>query len=640
IILIGKSVEEILKGSIEKFVKMDSEMVSIIGNSVETPPTFEYGEKSSNISFKLAKILKKSPMEIAEEISNDINKNLDEASIVSETKALRGYINFFYYFPNFFYQLQSKILKERNNFGKNLQGDGKKIIVEHTSINPVKPLHIGNLRNAILGDCVARLYLWNGWEVEIQNLIDNFGRQVATLIWGILKNHHLDVIREVEDTYDVWLGKVYSHCNELLEKTDDWEEVDKIMVDMRNDPKIYRFMRYICQLCVNSNLETTWRYGITYDYLVWESDISRSGIWEETLHLLEKSESFSWEKDGPNEGCFVAHLSELTEFQDKKNPDKVFVRSNGLPTYVAHDVALQLWKLGLVKAKLKSRSIVKQRDEAGEVRDLWTSIDYDLPTKITREFGKSDRVCNVIGMEQNYLQEIVRYTLKLLDLSDEFQNSFHMSYKHVNAPHARFSGRTGNWLDERAWADAVFQDTYRSAFKTIIKKRPDLEKDPDKRDKIVSSITSGAIRYWLTKFSTETEIKFRIEDATSLEGDTGPFLMYSFVRATKILSKLSKKQKIADLGAIDISSQEKKLIMNLSLFPEIIKTAAETFQPILLAKYAFDLAASFNKFYETSRVINAESKILKAFRSILVQCFEIVMKNSLSTLGIPIIDEM
>jgi arginyl-tRNA synthetase len=633
-------VEEILKGSIEKFVKMDSEMVSIIGNSVETPPTFEYGEKSSNISFKLAKILKKSPMEIAEEISNDINKNLDEASIVSETKALRGYINFFYYFPNFFYQLQSKILKERNNFGKNLQGDGKKIIVEHTSINPVKPLHIGNLRNAILGDCVARLYLWNGWEVEIQNLIDNFGRQVATLIWGILKNHHLDVIREVEDTYDVWLGKVYSHCNELLEKTDDWEEVDKIMVDMRNDPKIYRFMRYICQLCVNSNLETTWRYGITYDYLVWESDISRSGIWEETLHLLEKSESFSWEKDGPNEGCFVAHLSELTEFQDKKNPDKVFVRSNGLPTYVAHDVALQLWKLGLVKAKLKSRSIVKQRDEAGEVRDLWTSIDYDLPTKITREFGKSDRVCNVIGMEQNYLQEIVRYTLKLLDLSDEFQNSFHMSYKHVNAPHARFSGRTGNWLDERAWADAVFQDTYRSAFKTIIKKRPDLEKDPDKRDKIVSSITSGAIRYWLTKFSTETEIKFRIEDATSLEGDTGPFLMYSFVRATKILSKLSKKQKIADLGAIDISSQEKKLIMNLSLFPEIIKTAAETFQPILLAKYAFDLAASFNKFYETSRVINAESKILKAFRSILVQCFEIVMKNSLSTLGIPIIDEM
>lgn len=638
--MFGTSVEQILRDSIEKFTTIDSEMGSIIENSIETPPTFEYGEKSSNISFKLAKVLKKSPIVIAEEISEEINGNLDEKSIILETKALKGYINFFFNIANFFRELQTKILKDGSNFGRNNEGKGKKIIVEHTSINPVKPLHIGNLRNAILGDCIARLYLWNGWQVEIQNLIDDFGRQVATLIWGILNNHHLDVIREVEDTYDVWLGKVYSYCNGLLEKKDEWKEVDKIMVGMRNDQEIYRFMRYICQLCVNSNLETAWRYGITYDYLVWESDISRSGIWEETLNLLEKSKSFSWEEDGPNEGCFVAHLSELNEFKDKKNPDKIFIRSNGLPTYVAHDVALQFWKLGLVKAKLKSRSIVKQKNEAGEVRDLWTSIDYPLPVSKKREFGNSDRVCNVIGMEQNYLQEIVRYTLKLLDLTEEFHNSFHMSYKHVNAPHARFSGRTGNWLDERAWADAVFQDTYNSAFKTITKKRPDLEEDPDKREEIVTSITSGAIRYWLTKFSTETEIKFRIEDATSLEGDTGPFLMYSLVRATKILSKLPKKQKFDNLKGLEISDQEKSLIINLSLLPEIIKTAATSFQPILLAKYAFDLAASFNRFYETSRVINAESTELKAFRSILVNTFKVVMQNTLNILGIPIIDEM
>ena len=632
--------EQILKDSIEKFIKIDSEIGSIIENSIETPPTFEYGEKSSNISFKLAKLLKKSPIVIAEEISEEINRNLDEKSIIREAKALRGYINFFFNISNFFKVLHLDILKKGSNYGRNNEGRGKKIIVEHTSINPVKPLHIGNLRNAILGDCVARLYLWNGWQVEIQNLIDDFGRQVATLIWGIVNDHHLDVIREVEDTYDVWLGKVYSYCNGLLEEKDDWQEVDKIMVGMRNDPKIYRFMRYICQLCVNNNLETAWRYGVNYDYLVWESDISRSGIWEETLQLLEKSKSFSWEKDGPNEGCFVAHLSELTEFKDKKNPDKIFIRSNGIPTYTAHDVALQFWKLGLVKAKLKSRSIVKQKNEAGEVRDLWTSVDYDVPGTKKRDFGNSNRVCNVIGMEQNYLQEIVRYTLKLLNLNEEFHNSFHMSYKHVNAPHARFSGRTGNWLDERAWADAVFQDTYNVAFKTITKKRPDLEEDPAKREEIVSSITSGAIRYWLAKFSTETEIKFRIEDATSLEGDTGPFLMYSLVRATKILSKLPKKQNLGNLKGLVISDQEKSLIINLSLFPEIIKTAAASFQPILLAKYAFDLAASFNKFYETSRVINADSAKLKTFRSILVMSFEVVMQNALKTLGIPIIDEM
>jgi arginyl-tRNA synthetase len=253
-------------------------------------------------------------------------------------------------------------------------------------------------------------------------------------------------------------------------------------------------------------------------------------------------------------------------------------------------------------------------------------------------------VCNVIGVEQNYLQEIVRYTLKLLSLDNEYKNSFHMSYKHVNAPHARFSGRSGNWYEERAWADAVFDDTLAAAFTTISKKRPDLEDNPQKREEIISNITVGAIRYWLIKFSTETEIKFRIEDATSLEGDTGPFLMYSFVRAKKILGKLTTKRKgkKASLKKIEMqfSPQEKQLILELHRFPEVVQKAALSFQPLMVSKYAFDLASSFNRFYETSRVINAETNELKSLRAALVESFAIVMGNTLRVLGIPFVDEM
>ncbi|PWI48764.1 arginine--tRNA ligase [Candidatus Heimdallarchaeota archaeon B3_Heim] len=635
-----KTIKRVLKQVIKPHIAIDSNIEHLIENSIEIPPTFEFGERSTNIAFKLASFLKKSPMKIAEELSGEINSIVDEKSLIVKTTSVKGYINFFINFTPFFNSLYSQIKKEGVNYGENQRGNGKKIIVEHTSINPVKPLHIGNLRNAVLGDCIARLYKRNGWEVEIQNLIDDFGRQVATLIWGILNGHHLGVIREINEKYDVWLGKVYSHCNNILAEQDSWNEVDKIMIDMRHDPHMYRFMRNICQACVDSNLETAWRYGITYDYLVWESDISRSGVWEETLRLLEKNSSFRWEKEGPNAGCFIANLGELAEFQDKKNPDKVFIRSNGIPTYVAHDVALQLWKFGIVKANLTSRSVVKQKNEAEETRDLWTSTDFHVSGEAEKSFGKPDRVCNVIGMEQNYEQEIVRYTLKLLSLKKEFVNSFHMSYKHVSAPHARFSGRSGNWLEERAWADAVFEDTYAAAFKAISKKRLDLEDDPIKRNLIVNSITAAAIRYWLIKFSTETEIKFRIEDATSLEGDTGPFLMYSSVRATKILAKLSKIKTFSKHGKYEITQQEKTLILQLYRCPEIVKNAADSFQPLMVAKYAYDLASSFNRFYETSRVINAKTAKLKQFRLALVQIFSIAMQNLLHILGIPIVDEM
>ena len=638
--MIEKSVIKVLEKAIETQIEISSEIEELIAKSIEIPPTLEFGERSSNIAFKLAKTLKKSPMRIADDISESINSFYEENSIINSSTSIKGYINVFLNYSTLFSKLHTQIQNEKENYGSNNNGKGKKIIVEHTSINPVKPLHIGNLRNAILGDCIARLYSLNGWVVEVQNLIDDFGKQVATLVWGMLNGHQLKVARESTDKYDVWLGKVYSYCNNMLEKSDQWEEVDQIMVAMRNDDNMYHFMRGIAQSCVNSNLETTWRYGITYDFLVWESDIARSGIWEETLQLLEKSNSFYWEKEGTNAGCFIAHLGNLPEFEDKKNPDKVFVRSNGIPTYVAHDVALQLWKFGVVKAKLQSQSLVKQKNEASDVKDLWSSIDFTLKGQKKKTFGKSDRICNVIGMEQNYLQEIVKYTLKLLKLMDEYNNSYHMSYKHVSAPHARFSGRTGNWYEERAWADAVFDDTLAVAFKTISKKRPDLEDNPLRKNEIISCITTGAIRYWLTKFSTETEIKFRIEDATSLEGDTGPFLMYSFVRANKIIGKLKDVKEFSELKDGSWSLHEKKLILDLYRFPLIIVTAAESFQPLIVAKYAFELASSFNRFYETSRVINAESEGLKLFRAALVRNFAIVMGNVLKVLGIPLVDEM
>lgn len=631
----------LLHETVSNVTNITPQLEEFLLKSIEIPPSLDFGERSTNIAFKMAKILHQSPMKIAENLSAKINEKLPY-KFIRNSDVKNGYVNFYFDYVELFKEVSQLIIKENSGYGTNKSGEGRKIVIEHTSINPVKPLHIGNLRNAVLGDIMARLYQWNGWIVEVQNLIDDLGRQVATLVWGFLNGVQLEITRNPHENYDVWLGKVYSQCNAILEEKNAWNEVDKIMVDMKEDPMIYRFMRSICQACVESNLETTWKHGIFYDYLVWESDISRSGIWNETLLLLEKNDSFSWEEDGPNKGCFVANLGDLAEFKDKKTSQKVFIRSNKVPTYVAHDVALQLWKFGLVKAPLMSRPLTKQVNENQEEKSLWTSTDLVLPESKTRKFGNADRVCNVIGVEQDYLQDIVRYSLKLLKLDDEFQNTFHLSYKHVSAPQARFSGRTGNWYEERAWADAVLEDTIDEAFRVISSKRPDLNQDLIKKREITNRIAIGAIRYWLTKFSTETEIKFRIEDATSLEGDTGPFLMYAHVRASKILEKLDTKFKTNEFELLDsdINSQEKQLLLELIRFPQLIISAAAFFQPIQVTKYAYELAASFNKFYETSPVISAKKLDIKQFRAQLVKMFQIVMGNVLHVLGIPIVDEM
>jgi len=640
--MLDNLVLEELSRSISQLTTVNNDINELISRSIEIPPSLDLGERSSNIAFKLAKSLQKSPKQISEIITLDINKNLSGNSMIQKVEPVNGYINFYFNFSIVFKELNLKIKNEKNNYGKNDSGQGKKIVIEHTSINPVKPLHIGNLRNAILGDIISRLYHWNGWKVEVQNLIDDLGRQVATLIWGFLNGIQFKLSRDSLEKFDVWLGRLYSQSNKILEESNRWNEVDAIMIKMRDDPILYSYMRNICQACVDVNLETAWQYGITYDYLVWESDISKSGIWEETLHLLEKNDSFTWETKGENKGCFVAYLGDLDEFQDKKNPVKIFVRSNGVPTYVAHDVALQFWKFGLVKASLSSNGLVQQINESGERKNLWSSSNLNITELLPIEFGKADRVCNVIGVEQEFLQEIVRYTLKLLDMDEKYGNSFHLSYKHVNAPHARFSGRSGNWYEERAWADAVLQDTFDEAFKVISSKRPDLESNYSKKREITLKLSVGAIRYWLAKFSTETEIKFRIEDATSLEGDTGPFLVYSHVRAKKILEKIGKKRvkRQYKINEEQISLQEKQLVLDLLKFPVIVEMAASVFQPIQMTKYANELASSFNKFYETSPVLNAETLDLKIFRIMMVECFVVVMENVLKILGISLVDEM
>ncbi|MEM4675299.1 MAG: arginine--tRNA ligase, partial [Nitrososphaerota archaeon] len=524
ILTVKASIADALWQTLEKLGFSNAVSRSDVSNLSE-PPDPKLGDVSSTVPFKLARHLRRTPFEIAREIVSCMEK----PDFVERVEAVEpGYVNFFLDKVRLASAVVKTVMAEGDKYGFCDIGKGRKVVVEHTAVNPTKPLHIGHLRNAVLGDIVANLLRACGWNVEVQNYIDDLGRQMGVLVWAFLNNLHLEVPRDRDMKLDFWYGLVYAKAAQKLEKNPELEaEVDEVMKQMLSNGEVSLFSRQLAEKCVESNLETAARVGITYDLLVWESDISKARLWERTMKLLEKSEYFVWETEGEYKGCFVAKLSRLEEFKDKKNPDKVLVRSNMVPTYVAHDIAYQLWKFGLLEADLKYRPWHKQFNG----KDLWTTSPI-LATPMTC-FARADRVINVIGYEQEYLQKTVRACLKLLGYLEQAENSIHLSYKHVQLMGERFSGREGNWVGYHA--DAVINQTMLCAYEQVNKNIPDAS-ELEKRQ-IAEIIAVGAVRYWLAKFSTEQTIIFDYQKVTNFDGETGPYIQYAAVRAKSILER-------------------------------------------------------------------------------------------------------
>ncbi|MEM3586433.1 MAG: arginine--tRNA ligase, partial [Candidatus Jordarchaeaceae archaeon] len=385
--------------------------------SLEQPPDPKLGNLSSSIAFRISKSARRKPLEIAQRIVEKIK--IQEIPLVERIEvASPGYINFYFNDLKLVEVIINKVFEEGQDYGRTNLGKGEKVLIEHTAVNPTKPLHIGHLRNAVLGDVIANLHRACGWNVEVENYIDDLGRQVGVLVWAFLNNIHLDVPREKDTKLDFWYGLIYAKAAQRLKEKPELEkEVDNVMREMeRGGNEIADFSRHLSEMCVESNLETTTRANISYNLLVWESDIARSKIWAETLKKLEQSENFVWETEGEYKGCFVAKFSRLEEFKDKKNPDKVIIRSNQVPTYIAHDIAYQLWKFGKLSAKMKYRPWNTQFNQ----QILWTTSP--ILSKESSEFANAKKVINVIGYEQEYLQQGLKASIKLLGYEEEAKN--------------------------------------------------------------------------------------------------------------------------------------------------------------------------------------------------------------------------
>ncbi|MBI5223644.1 arginine--tRNA ligase [Candidatus Micrarchaeota archaeon] len=593
--------EEIAK-DIAKVAKCDFEIAFA---SIENG---KFGDISSKIAFTLSKERKENPAKIAPEIAKELQKN----QWVQRIEATGPYINF-YFSPETYGKIIEEILKREFEYGRSKgKSNANKIMIEFPSVNPNKPWHIGHLRNGLLGDSVARILEAAGHKVERMDYIDDLGLQVAQSLWGFL---NFDA--KPHGKFDMWLGEQYVGVSKKFEEDKDIvEQVRETLKEMEEgNNEIANAARDLTEKCVKAQYETAFNYGIYHDVLVFESDIMRV-IFKAGIEYIKKNNAIELETEGKNAGCWVVKLEGEGEFANMENPDKVLIRSDGTAVYTGKDVIFHLWKFGQLKDEFTYEPFIVQPN--GKTAYKTSKKGKQM------NHGNAQQCINVIGVEQAYPQKVIAEVFRRLNLTQQAANHHHLAYEQVGLPEGKFSGRKGTWLGYTA--DELLEEAKERVMQKI---KPEIEQT--EKEEISRKVAVGAIRFAFLKIGSEKKITFKWEDALNMEGDSGPYAQYAYVRTKSILAK---SKEAPEAIAPSYNESEKQLTLKLAQLPQIVEKAAKEHSPQIISTYSLEVAALFSSFYNASPVLIAEDEKTRKSRLAITKATGIVLKNSLELLGI------
>jgi arginyl-tRNA synthetase len=644
--------------------------VTLMQLAVEQPPSIAMGELALPVAFELAKRLRKAPRVIATELAAELNAILPELEgIASVEVAGAGYLNI---------RLDRAAIARRVAADQHadIGGPGFRL-VEHTSINPNKAAHIGHLRNAILGDTFQRLLrpdaYKRGYEVGVQNYIDNTGVQVADVVVGLmqLEGKNLASTREFLTDLASRGERIDFYCWDLYAQVSQWYAADPDQSATRKQIRLdtlhaieaggndtAKIADIIATAVLHRHLETMERLGIEYDFLPRESEILHLHFWDAARELMIERGVLYLETAGKNKGCYVmrrAGTAEEIAVADSSVPDedaKVIVRSNGTITYVGKDIAYHLWKFGLLSGK----DFGYKKFHQYPTHTCWISTegpsDPGHPV-----FGHADAIYNVIDSRQNDPQTQVIQALRGMGFTEAADRYTHFSYEMValtprcaielgyavseedqKKPYIEVSGRKGFGVK----ADDLLDQLIAAARAEVDTRHPDLT--DLERQTIATQIGVGALRYFMLRYTRNTVIAFDFKDALSFEGETGPYVQYAIVRAANIFRKgeTTVEASLAALQGLDLSGildgeegttlwETWLLVSKLTL---MIEQCIATSEPAYLAKYAFQLAQQFNNFYHRHHILHETDPTRKAFFFATAAVAQREMVRALGYLGI------
>ena len=628
---------------------------------LEKPPKLEMGEAASPVCFELAKRLKKAPRQIAQEIAASLPK---VEGIARVQVAGSGYLNAYFDRSAFW----SSLVGAQHNPPQSATGPVGKVIVEHTSINPNKAAHIGHLRNAVLGDTMVRLLRHSGHEVVVQNYIDNTGVQVADVVIAFqhMEKKSFAEVKELADKphFDYLCWDLYAKATQFFDE--DKTRAAKLRGDTLKaiedgSGETAEMAAVIADTIVSYHLRTMARLDIYYQLLARESEILHLHFWDAAFEKLKASGAIQFAATGKNAGCWIMPwnrgVSTEEEDTDEDDQAKIIVRSNGTVTYVGKDIAYQLWKFGLLG---KDFHYHKWPDPP-EGRTVWaTTAGPNEPG--APHFGGVEVVYNVIDTRQAYLQDVVAEGVRALGHARQADNSIHFDYEIValtprcaaemgyeiaaedsKKPYVEVSGRKGLGVK----ADDLITRMLQAAEARVLLKQSEMK--GDELSRTANALAVGALRYFLLKFTRNTIIAFDFEDALKAEGETGPYCQYAVVRIRGIRRKGAEAASPRSVVTAESSKEFLdgpegadfwELLLHIGSLDSAADAAIGGQEPAFVAKYAFQLAQSFNTFYHHHPILKEEDEQKRAFLLGLTELVESQLVRALGLLGIETPDKM
>jgi len=526
--------------------------------------------------FPLAKILRKAP----DAIAKDISSRIEPHGTIEKVDAKGGYVNFTVKFADLAQASLRKVLSEKEKYGR---GEGKtaRILLEHTSVNPTGPIHVGRARNPIIGDTLARIIRQAGYQVTTEFYVNDSGRQVAMMCWGARNLELESEPQRPRDDYRYVL--YYQQAHKLLEEDPEkTKEVDGLLYKLEHgDPETVNLVRVNCEKVLSGIMESLHSVNVHVDGFTWESKFVQDGSVEKIIERLKKSE-YCREEGG-------AYHLELASFGIAGRETKwVFARSDGTSLYTTRDLAYHMDK-----------------------------------------FRRADVAINILGEDHKLAMQELAAALSIMGVQKKPEIVY---YAFVSLPEGRMSTRKGLVVN----LDDLIEEAVDRAYEEVKKRRTDL---PEEKMREISRIVGiGSLRYNIVRVQAEKQIVFKWEDALNFEGSSAPFVQYAHARACSILAKAGSWNRDFDANAL-ANEHEKSLVKIISSFPSVIDDCAENRRAHVLAVYAQDLAAEFNHFYRYVPVLKGEGKARDA-RLALVEASKWTLRNTLNCLGIDAPEEM
>jgi arginyl-tRNA synthetase len=608
--------------------------------SFSKPPNPDFGQLASSLCFELAKKLHQKTGDLAAQLVKAVGKQ--SFSLLEKVTAAGGYVNFHVNFPKFSALTLESIRQLDSDYGFVKTENPMKMIVEHTSVNPLHPIHIGQARNPMIGDALSRILKSRGHTVSRHYYIDDVGRQSSVVAYGYAKLGE----PKPDEKRDHFVGKIYTITSclvelnrlrrelerakvvssseevaKLTEQVDEWmsiaveleekfpvlfekllakigegenpeEEINRLNRAYENgDAEAKRLIREVSELCLQGFRETQKRVEIYYDSWDWESDFVWSSQVSDVLRKLKTSpfvfsEGGVLEFDAEKVVRVLGLKVKLGLREDYEVPPLTLMRADGTTLYTTRDVAYTLWK-----------------------------------------FSRAEKVINIIGMEQSLAQLQLKIALYALGCGSYADNFVHFAYNLVTLPGYKMSSRRGRYIT----FDEVLNEAVERAYEEVSKRSPKLSEE-EKRG-IANFVGLGAVRYALVDVDTSKPVVFTWDRVLNFETNSAPYVQYTHARACSILRKAAREPKNADFALLK-EKLEHELILFLASFPDAFIEATEYLKPNMISGFTNALADRFNTFYNALPVIKAESKELSEARIALTDAIRIVLRNALTLIGV------